>query len=222
MVDDLHPYPMQILKERFDLIFHIRKMETSSPDLGHILFCPVSVSRAATLPRSSRLRSLGFQVSPACRGGNRFDVVIEDVGRASMMRSMASESPRKSGVKTSTFTPSICFRNSAIHSTKCWLPDRPDRPVDRGHNHMAKPQLEGGFRHFSGFFGSSAPGTPPATEQKGQERVHFSPMTRNVAVPLDQQWLRLGQRASSQMVFSDRLSGSPPYHGCVPLLKVAF
>src|SRR5690625_7917914 len=47
---------------------------------------------------------------------------------------------------------------------------------------------------------SSASGRPCATSQKGQRRVHLSPMIIKVAVPLPKHSPMLGQLASSQTV----------------------
>ena len=55
---------------------------------------------------------------------------------------------------------------------------------------------------FSGSSASSGSGRPWPTSQKGQRRVHLSPMIMKVAVPLPKHSPMLGQEASSHTVCS--------------------
>ena len=55
---------------------------------------------------------------------------------------------------------------------------------------------------FSGSSASSGSGRPWPTSQKGQRRVHLSPMIMKVAVPLPKHSPMLGQLASSHTVCS--------------------
>ena len=61
---------------------------------------------------------------------------------------------------------------------------------------MARTELA----KFCGSSGSSGFGLPCPTAQKGQRRVHMSPIIMKVAVPLLKHSLMLGQAASSQTV----------------------
>src|ERR1700710_3026918 len=56
------------------------------------------------------------------------------------------------------------------------------------------------FARFSGSLTSSGSGRPWPTSQKGQRRVHLSPMIMKVAVPLPKHSPMFGQDASSQTV----------------------
>jgi len=57
------------------------------------------------------------------------------------------------------------------------------------------------LERLEGSFVFREPGRPWATSQKGQRRVHMSPMIINVAVPLLKHSPRFGQLASSQTVW---------------------
>ncbi len=132
-------------------------------------------------------------------------------GGASLRISNAlSMRPRKSGVRISICVVGDNARTRCIHSTKCAAP--PSRKSSRSTEVMTTYFSFNSaivFARFSGSCISSGSGLPCPTSQKGQRRVHLSPMIINVAVPLPKHSPMLGQEASSQTVtnlFARRIS----------------
>ena len=72
--------------------------------------------------------------------------------------------------------------------------------IDRGDDHMRKPELRRRLADALGSAASSGPGNPVLTLQKAQARVQVSPMIMKVACFFSQHSPILGQPASSQTV----------------------
>ena len=94
-----------------------------------------------------------------------------------------------------------CCRTARMQSTK-W-PAPPSRRSSRSTlviTTWARRRRATVSARFRGSCGSGAAGRPCATSQNGQRRVHRSPSTMNVAVPLPKHSPMFGHEASSHTV----------------------
>ncbi len=96
-----------------------------------------------------------------------------------------------------------CSRTARMQSTKCAAP--PSRRSSRStlvittYDSLSAAMVRA---RLAGSSGSRRSGRPCPTSQKGQRRVHLSPMIMKVAVPRPKHSPMFGQEASSQTVCS--------------------